>query len=362
LIPSVVHHRTLLALLAFGPLAAALGGCTDSSYVPATPREAAETRERLFGTALNTAYLKEQVYTQLAGTEFDYVTPEWEMKWDPTEPAPGQFNFALGDAVVEFAASHGQQVKGHTLVWHYALPAWVSALTSADELRAAMVNHITTVVGHYAGQIKAWDVVNEALSDSTPTTLNDTIFFKLLGPTYIDEAFRAARAADPGALLFYNESNIEISSDKLEATYNLVARLKADGVPIDGVGFEMHVDASHAPTGAQMTAALKRFTDLGLMVNFSELDVRLGSLVDDDQETKLYKQERRYHDLVAACVQNPLCVSITTWGVTDQFSWLDRDQSMWSWAGQGPHTPLLFNADGSRKPAYAGVFQALLGQ
>jgi endo-1,4-beta-xylanase len=345
-----------------GPLATALGGCVDTSGPPpATPREAAEAEARLFGTALNSGFVKEAVYAQVAGTEFDYVTPEWEMKWDPTEPAPGQYNFALGDAIVQFAAAHGQQVKGHTLVWHYALPAWVSALTTADEVRAAMVNHITAVMGHYAGQIKAWDVVNEALTDSTPTTYNDSVFYRLLGPTFIDEAFRAARAADPKALLFYNESNIESSQEKLEATYTLVARMLAAGAPIDGVGFEMHVDGKNAPTGAAMVAALERFTALGLLVNFSELDVRMGGVTGNTSD-KLEKQRKTYHDLCAACVQNPKCMSITTWGTTDSTSWLDRDQSMWSWAGQGPHTPLLFNADGSKKPAYVGVLQALIGQ
>jgi endo-1,4-beta-xylanase len=347
-------------------VATATCGSADNPPSAKTPREAAESGGRLFGAALNSAYLSsDAVYAQLAGSEFDYVTPEWEMKWDPTERSPGVFNFSQADQVVSFATAHGMQIKGHTLVWHYSLPAWVSKLTTADDLRAAMTNHIQNVVGYYAGRLKAWDVVNEALTDTTPTTYQSSVFYQLLGETYIDEAFRAARAAadaagDPNVLLFYNESNIDWSSDKLDAAVALVKRLLAANVPIDGVGFEMHVSGDGPPTGGTLAAALKRFTDLGLWVNLSELDVRMGT-VAGDQDAKFQLQRRRYHELVAACAHNPKCMSITTWGVTDAHTWLD-DPNMWTWAGNGPHYPLLFNADGSTKPAYGGTLQALLGQ
>jgi endo-1,4-beta-xylanase len=365
-----IQSSTWLFNLVFWLVTAAAGSCVDTSRSlsstlpttpqPTTPRAAAEAIGRLFGAALNSGYLNsDSVYGGIAGAEFNYVTPEWEMKWDPTEPSPNQFNFAPADGIMAFASEHGMSIKGHTLVWHYSLPAWVSKLTTAEDLRAAMTNHIQAVVGRYAGRIKAWDVVNEALTDSTPTSYRDTIFFNLLGETYIDQAFRAARAADPSALLFYNEANIDWSSDKLDMTYRLVQRLLAAGVPIDGVGFQMHVTAEGAPTQEGMAAALKRFTDLNLLVNFSELDVRVGTLAGD-QAAKFEVQRRRYHDLVAACAQNSKCMSVTIWGVTDAHTWLD-DTNQWSWAGQGPHYPLLFNADGTKKPAYDGTLQALLG-
>jgi endo-1,4-beta-xylanase len=356
--PSHAARSTALLLLL---AAAALGACVDTSATPTTPRAAAEAKGRWFGAALNSAYLQsDAVYAQLAGSEFDYTTPEWELKWDPTETSPGVFNFGPADAVVGFAAEHGMQVKGHTLVWHYSLPTWVAQLTTAEALRAAMANHMQTVVGHYAGRIKVWDVVNEPLTDTAPATLRDTVFRRLLGDTYLDEAFQLAHAADPEALLFLNEANIESNADKLDATVALVERLLAAAVPIHGVGFEMHVSTEIPPTGASLAAALKRFTDLGLRVNLSELDVRIGTLTGE-MPAKLEIQEQRYHEMVAVCTQNPLCVSVTTWGVTDAHSWLD-DPSMWTWAGQGPHYPLLWNADGSKKPAYDGTLRALLGQ
>jgi len=351
-------HRLAFSVLAW---LVAAGGCTDSSPDPKTLREAAEAKQRLFGAALSSSNLNlDPVYAQVAGREFDYATPESEMNWDPTETSPGTFNFAAADQVVAFAAANGMQVKGHTLVWHHSLPAWVSNLTTAGDLRAAMTNHIQNVVGHYAGSVVAWDVVDEALTDTTPTTYRDTIFSSLLGETYIDEAFQLAHAADPNALLFYNESDIDWSSDKLDATVALMQRLLAAGVPVSGVGFETHVPGQGAPTGGDLAAALKRITDLGLLVNLSELDVRVGQ-VSVDLSYKFEVQRSRYHELVAACVQNPQCMSVTTWGVTDAHTWLD-DQTQWSWAGDGPHYPLLFNADGTKKPAYAGTLLALLGQ
>jgi len=339
------------------------GGGGDETPAPSAPktlRAAAESTDRLFGAALQSPYLiLDDTYAEVAGTEFDYMTAEWEMKWEGTEPSPGVFDFSAPDALMRFASDHAMKVKGHTLVWHYSLPAWVSALDTADEVHDAMLNHIQNVVGHYAGRILAWDVVNEVFDDEAPTNYRHTVFYDNLGETFIDDAFIAAHEADPDALLFYNDYDLERSSGKLDATVELVQRLLDAGVPIDGVGIQMHVAAEGDPTPESLRETLARFTDLGLMVNFSELDVRVGA-VEGDLATKLEVQSTRYHDLIAVCVANPLCVSVTTWGVTDALTWLN-DEAQWSWAGEGPHYPLLFNADGSKKPAYDGTLAALLG-
>jgi endo-1,4-beta-xylanase len=282
------------------------------------------------------------------------------MKWRATEPSQGNFTFAGGDALSDFAVAHGMQVKGHTLVWYASLPTWVSELAVASDVRAAMVNHIQAVVSHYAGKVKAWDVVNEAFDDGNPASYRRDVIFDQLGETYIDEAFEAARAADPNALLFYNEYGIEGPGSKLDATYALVQRLIASNVPIDGVGFQMHIAADGDPTPSALAASMKKFTDLGLWVNISEMDVRAAS-AGSDLATQFDVQKQRYHDIVAVCVRNPKCMSITTWGVTDDRTWLD-DPAQLSWAGPAPHNPLLFSADGSAKPAYDGVIQALLEQ
>lgn len=345
--------------LASGGSTGGTASVTDDAGL--TLRSAAAASGRLFGAALNTQYLgSETIYTELAATEFSYVTAEWEMKWQATEPSQGNFSFAGGDAVSDFAVDHGMQLKGHTLVWYASLPTWVSDLTVAADVRAAMLNHIQTVVGHYTGKVKAWDVVNEALDDGDPASYRHDVFYDQLGETYVDEAFEAAHAADPNAMLFYNEYGIEGPGSKLDATYGLVQRLIAANVPIDGVGFQMHIMADGDPTPLDLAASMKKFTDLGLWVNISEMDVRAAS-PSSDLVTQFEVERQRYHDIVAVCVQNPKCMSISTWGVTDAHTWLDDPAQLW-WAGQGPHNPLLFSADGSEKPAYDGVIQALLGQ
>lgn len=322
-----------------------------------TLRSAAALSGRLFGAALTTRYLgSEGAYTELAGTEFSYVTAEWEMKWAPTEPSQGNFVFTGGDAVSDFAIAHGMQLKGHTLVWYASLPNWVAELSSAADVRAAMLNHIQIVAGHYAGKVKAWDVVNEAFDDGGQ--YRHDVLYDQLGETYIDEAFTAAHIADPNALLFYNDYGIEAPGSKLDATYALVQRLMASNVPLDGVGFQMHIAAEGDPSPSALAASMKKFTDLGLWVNISEMDVRA---TNGDLATQFEIQRQRYHDIVAVCVQNPKCMSITTWGVTDAHTWLD-DPAQLSWAGPAPHNPLLFAVDGSKKPAYDGVIQALLGE
>ncbi len=340
-------------------------GCGGDDDAPPSPpgtlRAAADSSGRLFGAALQSTYLvSDKVYAEVAGTEFGYMTPEWEMKWEATEPYPGRFDFSAPDALVDFAEKHELKIKGHTLVWHYSLPSWVSELETAEDLRAAMLNHIQTVVAHYAGKVVAWDVVNEVFDDHDPSGYRHTVFYDQLGEGFIDEAFVAAHEADPDALLFYNDYDLERSPSKLDATVTLVERLLDAGVPLDGVGIQMHAAAEGDPTPESLAETLARFTDLGLLVNFSELDVRVGT-VAGDLATKLEVQRARYHDLVAVCVANPRCQSITTWGVTDAHTWLD-DQSQWTWAGDGPHYPLLFDADGSKKPAYDGAFAALLGR
>src|SRR4029453_8223625 len=147
-------------------------------------------------------------------------------------------SFGAGDAIVGSAMSRGQRVKGHTLVWHGSTPSWLNSLPQA-EFRNAFEGHIRTGMGHYQGRIHAWDVVNEAIADDG-SGLRDTVYRQKLGDTYIADAFRLARAADPQARLFYNDYGGEGMSAKANRIYDLVSDLISKGVPIDGVGLQMH--------------------------------------------------------------------------------------------------------------------------
>jgi endo-1,4-beta-xylanase len=326
----------------------AAGATTATSLV-----DAASCRGRLIGAALSTAHLADDSYAS-AARDFNFVTPESEMKWAYTEPTRDEFSFELGDRIVSFAEENGMKVKGHTLVWHNQLPSWVSALTDPSDLRAAMTNHITQEVEHYKGKVLAWDVVNEAWDPSDPTVLRDTIFSRLLGPSYIDDAFTAARAADPDAKLYYNDYGADGGGTKADSIYAMVADMKLRGIPIDGVGLQLHGSVASSLTGDDVALNIQRFAALGVEVVLSEMDLNLcyGGTLDD--------QAVKFHDVVAACLGQPNCPAATFWGITDKYSWLNYLDEGCA-AGDTPR-PLLWDDEYQKKPAYAGVLNALNGQ
>ncbi len=320
---------------------------------PSLLREAAAESGRLIGVALQARLLGDASYTS-ASREFGSVTAENEMKWQSLEPQPNQFNFGGADRIVAFAEENAMLVRGHTLVWHSQLPGWVSQLTTPEAVRAAMLNHIETVVARYRGRVFAWDVVNEAWEDGG-AALRTSVFQQQLGDRFIDEAFVAARAADPDAKLYYNDYGTEGTGRKANSVFAMVQGMLERGVPIDGVGMQMHVNNNDGgPSVQQFAANMQRLVDLGLQVNVSELDISTcgGGTVDE----RLAAQRQRAHSLVQACMEQPGCDFITVWGVADPYSWRRRCED----GSDG--LPLLFNSDYEKKPAYSGVFDALMGQ
>lgn len=311
----------------------------------------ASAGSRLVGAAVQASLLGDTAYAAAVARHFAWVTPEYEMKWGQIERTRGVRNYGPADTIASFARTHGLQVRGHALVWHGDTPAWFEALSPA-EASHALEDHIRTTAGRYRGQVNAWDVVNEAVADGAPG-LRDSVYLRKLGTSYIAEAFRMAREADPSALLFYNDYGGEGAGRKSDDTYALVAGLKRDGVPIDGVGLQMHLDASSRPPVADIAANIRRLAALGLMVNISEMDVRIARL-SGASSTRLDEQGRIYHDVVAACLTEPRCHAITFWGFTDRHSWID--------SAFGPDDPLLFDEAYRAKPAFYGVLEALRGR
>jgi endo-1,4-beta-xylanase len=311
-------------------------------------RVAAQASGKLVGAAVQSAFLGDGRYTSVLTRHFNYLTAEYEMKWDPIEATRGINDFNGGDAIVAYGQARGMQIKGHALIWHGAVPGWVGGLSTAD-LRAAFENHIRSVAGHYQGRVRAWDVVNEAVADDG-SGLRDTVFRQKLGDQYIADAFRLAREADPRALLFYNDYGGEGLNRKSDRIYDLVQGLRAQGVPIDGVGLQMHISASSPPSDASIAANMSRLASLGLSVNISEMDVRIRDLPGTLQ-ARLNAQKPVYHSIVGACVSEPRCDGVTFWGFTDAHSWIN---------GQfGADNPLLFDEQYGAKPAYYGVLDAL---
>jgi endo-1,4-beta-xylanase len=240
-------------------------------------------------------------------------------------------------------------VRGHTLVWHRQLPGWVSDVTDPARMRVVVREHIETVVGRYRGRVVAWDVVNEGISDDG-TGLKSSPFLDVLGPGYVADVFRIAHEADPDALLFFNDYEIAELGDKSDRLYALARDLLADGVPIHGIGMQMHVTAAYPPDLASFAANVRRFESLGLFVDITEMDVRIRELSLSSAAARR-EQARVYHDVIAERLRLPNLTSISFWGFTDARSWIDQHF--------GEDDPLLFSEALSPKPAYFAVNGAL---
>jgi GH35 family endo-1,4-beta-xylanase len=306
-------------------------------------------RSPILGAAVNTEMLRsaDPRYARTLLRHFQSVTPEYEMKMDHLEPAQGVFDFARADEIVAFARRHGLEIRGHTLVWDEQIPAWVTdgGWTRA-QLRSVLVRYITTVVSHYRGRIDEWDVVNEPLM--ADGSLRPSIWERVLGPGYIELALRTAHRADPRARLFVNEYGAEYPGPKERALYRLVKRLRAEGVRIDGVGFQAHLSIHWSPTRAQFTGVLRRFAALGLRVEVTELDVAAAGSAP--LRHRLAEQAAVYRSVAADCRAVRACSRVTIWGVTDAASWLGAAQR-----------PLPFDAGYRAKPAWSAL-RAGLGE
>ncbi|MFI6108690.1 non-reducing end alpha-L-arabinofuranosidase family hydrolase [Streptomyces sp. NPDC051310] len=326
------RRRTLTIGLSATALVAGVVTFLPSSAGAAGLGTQAASSGRYFGTAVAAGRLGDPTYTAIADREFNMITPENEMKWDAIEPSRGNFQFGPADRIVNRALARGQRLRGHTTVWHSQLPSWVSSIRDAGTLRSVMKHHITTQMTHYKGKIYAWDVVNEAFADGGSGQLRDSVFQKVLGNAFIEEAFRTARAADSSAKLCYNDYNIENWSDaKTQGVYRMVKDFKSRGVPIDCVGFQSHFGAGGPPASFRTTLA--GFAALGVDVQITELDIAQAS-------------STHYANTVSACLSVARCTGITVWGVRDSDSWRSSEN------------PLLFDSNGKPKPAYAAVMQA----
>ncbi|WP_405475381.1 endo-1,4-beta-xylanase [Streptomyces sp. NBC_00009] len=322
--------RSIAALIATLALAMAAMGVTPSpasAAEPLTLHQLADAKGKYFGSATDNGELSDAPYTQILGSQFGPITPGNSMKWDSTERTQGQFSFAGGDQVVNFAQAHGQSVRGHTLVWHNQLPDWVGQLPVA-QVRPAMENHIANVAGHYRGKVFAWDVVNEPFNEDG--SFRTSPFYNAMGKDFIAYALRAARAADPDAKLYINDYNVEGLGAKSDALYALARDLKAAGVPLDGVGLQAHLAIQYGFPN-QMQQNMQRFADLGLDVAVTELDVRMQLPKDTAKEAT---QADYYRRVTEACLAVNRCVGITVWDYTDKYSWI----------------PGVFNGEGSALP------------
>lgn len=260
-------------------------------------------------------------YAAALAAEYDAVTPENAMKWDTSEPRPGHFDFGPSERLVSFARQNGMLVRGHNLVWFEQNPGWLvgqaDGPTTAALMLSALQRHVTTMVGHFRGRVSQWDVVNEAVADDG--TLRPDLWLRSAGPAYIADAYRWAHTADPAATLFYNDYGIESPGPKADAVYSLLAWLRARGVPVGGVGFELHVTGPAAFDATALRAEMARFAGLGLEVAVTEMDVRMRPPFSG---ARLRQQAADYASALSACREQPACHTFVTWGFTDEDSWV----------------------------------------
>ena len=311
-------HRTLLvaALVALGLEAQTL-------------REEADRLGMLVGGAVDPELFGQAAYANAFATQLNMLEPENDMKFGVIHPSPTTYNFSPGDQIVAFAQTNGQKVRGHNLVWYQQIAPWVTGGNyTASQLNQILHDHITTVVSHYAGQVFAWDVVNEAMSDSPPALRSEVwydspgIGFAGQGTKYIEQAFVWARAADPNALLFYNDYGADVVNAKSNAIYAMAQDFRARGVPLDGIGLQMHLSLSSDLS--QLGPNIQRYIALGLQVHITELDVQIpvkanGTPVNPGD---LQKQATLYQAALSTCLRYKGCTAFQTWGLTDKYSWI----------------------------------------
>jgi endo-1,4-beta-xylanase len=342
-------NRLKLTLL----VAAVVASLSGAGLAPAAPsgmrlRDLAGTF--LIGFAAKNNFWKlsdAAAYKSTAAAQFNVLTPENEMKFDLVHPEQSTYTFARADKHVKFARRNKLRVHGHALIWHERLPAWLTDTSwTAAELTNVMEDHIATVVGHFRGRVAIWDVVNEAFNDGG--TRRATIWQNTIGPGYIERAFLSARAADPSAALVYNDFGIETPNAKSNAVYAMISDFKRRGVPVDGIGFQMHLN-SVGINLASLSSNMQRFADLGVKIYITEMDVRLPVPATT---SALQNQAAIYRNVLDRCLLQPACVSFQMWGFTDKYSWVPG----W-FPGEGQ--ALIFDESYNPKPAYYGLYSRL---
>ena len=313
-------------------------------------------RNPLIGTAVRADALRnDSMYRYVIAREFNIVTTEDAFKFEQLRPTADGISYEAADEIVNFALANHILVRGHTLVWGVGLPNWLlqSRLTRQQTLNL-LKEHIQMVVGRYAGRVQIWDIVNEAID--CDGTLRHTFWYNVIGAEYIAKAFIWAHEADPNALLFYNDfdndTGCEGTISKSDAIYMLVSGMKADGVPIDGVGIEVHTDVDNPVDSASLRATFARYADIGIQTNITELEVNLATGTGTSEQL-LVEQGQIYRDISRSCVNEPSCTALVMWGFTDRYSHLA--------SRVGPTAEsLIFDSHFNPKPAYYSLRDVLM--
>jgi endo-1,4-beta-xylanase len=333
----------------------------------------------LVGAALNRSHFTEENArgAALVKAQFNTISPENVLKWEPVHPALDRYSFEDADRYVAFGEKNHMFIVGHTLVWHNQTPKWVfqdaqGNPISRDALLRRMHDHIRTVVGRYKGRINGWDVINEAVNEDG--SLRQTPWLKIIGEEYLVKAFEFAHEADPDARLYYNDYSLE-NEPKRKGAIELIKKLQARGIPIAAVGLQEH-DNMKWPSLEQVDATISAFAALRIKVNITELDIdvlppafenrgaditlnaqlqaRLNPYTAGLPDEVSRALAARFSDLFGVFLKHRDAITrVTFWGVSDGDSWLNN----WPVRGRTSY-PLLFDRNRLPKPAFDAVIQA----
>ena len=303
--------------------------------------------------------IKERPYHAILTEQFDFALADNQPNWHFTDydlrPSPTEFNFSKVDEVIDYAEENNMPVQAHHYLWGEEkwLPDWLKEGNySREQLMDIIKNHIYTVGQRYSGRIKEWTVVNEAFTrGQNMYGLRDWWTDATGSKEYIDQAFIWARQADPNSKLILNDFQNESINEVSDEMYEYIKSAKARGVPIDGIGMQMHIDGTHPPTKDEVISNMKRFGELGVEVYITEFDVNMND-VKAETEAKDQIQADVYYDMLRACIESGVCHSFALLGITDKETW-------YNYLGLPDARPLPFDDKYKPKPAFYAIRRAL---
>jgi len=317
------------------------------------------------GTAININILKkDSTLKELQIQNFNSITATFQMKMDQVAKTDTGYNWETVDDILKYAETHNQRLFGHALVWHSSTPQWVLDKGNKDSLwlDGFMKTYISAYVSRYKGKISGWDVVNEAF-ESKGSAYRKTLWYNKLGKAYIEKAFLYAHQADPDAVLFYNDFNIERDTLKLNAVLKMVDEFKAKDIPISGIGFQMHIRMD-VPDEI-IASSLRKAAATGLQIHISELDIIFNkhddtknggketyTVLTEDMKKMQYEKYKKIALMYREIVPKEQQYGITVWDFTDRDTWVRDFFNIRDW-------PSLFDDDLKPKPAYFGFKEGL---
>lgn len=316
------------------------------------------------GTAIRAnQIINDSTMQAIVAKDFNSITMENSMKMYAVSHSEDEYSWDHVDEVVNYAQQNNLRLHGHAFIWHSGTPRWIHEMEpDSGQLDQIMEEYILTYGSRYKGKVAGWDVVNEALLDSTGE-FRKSIWYETMGEGYIARAFELAHKADPEAVLFYNDFNIERDTVKLNAMLRMVNNLKDQDIPISGIGFQMHIRMDTDEETIEY--ALKKAAETGLQIHLSEIDIIFNKhndtpgggiqIHDELTEEMLQAQADKYQWLAEAYIRNVPAeqrYGMTVWGFTDKYSWIPGFFDLKDW-------PCIYDANLEPKPAYHGFMKGL---